>query len=293
MAIIDAHQHFWDLDVPWCTWPTPAEGKFHRTYTPGDLKPLIEATGVTSTLLVQAAEDVDETRAMLETARQTDFVAGVVGWVDFEDPVEAVQDLKSLCASGYLVGLRPMLQSMADTDWILQPRFAPIFAAMIEAGLVFDALIEVRHLPAITELAKLYPDLKIIIDHGAKPKIAARTRAPWFDYMSAAAKQPNVNCKLSGLLTEARPGDDADALRPYVAAILALFGETRVLWGSDWPVLELNGNYEDWLDMADFLVALHSRDSKRLIFGANAERIYGLGRPRGGAEQMSEHKEDV
>ena len=274
--IIDSHQHFWNLANPWCNWPTADEAAIHRDYHPKDILPHLEATGIDRTILVQAAPDIHETWAMLTLAEHTDFIAGVIGWVNFEDGNQSIKDIDQLSVSPYLVGIRPMLQSKAQTDWILQPKFIPLLNALAKRGLVFDALIQPRHLPTIKLLALRHPDLKIVINHGAKPDIATRDFHPWADSLLEVAQFANVSCKLSGLLTEAKTNDDPEVIQKYSDAIINAFGPKRILWGSDWPVVELNGNYTGWHDMCRLFLALLSQTDRDAIFGGNAANLYNL-----------------
>ncbi|MES2944060.1 MAG: amidohydrolase family protein, partial [Pseudomonadota bacterium] len=167
-------------------------------------------------------------------------------------------------------------QDIADASWILKPELAPALQAMVETGLVFDALVKSVHLPHILTLAARHPDLKIVIDHAAKPDIAASQWQPWADGMAQIALQTTAVCKLSGLMTEAGPNPQAAALLPYVEHVLKCFGPGRVLWGSDWPVLELACTYGDWWAQTQQVLGAFGKDEKAAILGGNAARIYGL-----------------
>lgn len=275
--VIDAHHHFWTLDKAYCDWPTPAEAAVHRDFGPADLAPLVRQAGVGASVLVQAAPSLEETEDLLAIADHTQGVAGVVGWVGFSDPVKALDDLDRLSRHPRFVGVRPMLQSIAATDWVLDPAFSPVFEGLVRHGLVFDALVQPRHLPAIAELAQRHPDLSIIIDHCAKPDIAGRVVEPWRSDLHAFASLANVSCKLSGLVTEAAPRDSMDALQPYVDVVKAVFGTQRIIWGSDWPVVNMANDYAGWFAMAGALLADITEEDRAAIFGGNAARIYRLG----------------
>jgi len=197
-------------------------------------------------------------------------VLGVVGWVDLTLG-NAAGRIERLAREPRLRGLRPMLQDIADPDWILQPAATPPLAAMAAAGLTFDALIKPEHLPRIRTLARRHPDLTIVIDHGAKPDIAADRFEPWATEIARIAAETGAYCKLSGLLTET--GDHPDRVPRYIAHLLASFGPDRLVWGSDWPVLELAGTYARWHAMA--LAAIPPDDRDR-VFGENARRAYRL-----------------
>jgi L-fuconolactonase len=273
--MIDAHQHFWRLDRGDYDWPNDSVAPIFRDFAPEDLRPLLAAAGVQQTVLVQATPTIAETEFLLALAKQTDFVAGVVGWVDLTAP-EAIPTIDRLRADPMLKGLRPMLQNIDRTDWILDPAAAPALSHMQTTGLRFDALIQPRHLPVIALLALRYPALPILIDHIAKPRMG-QGQSPdpaWAEGMAALAKLPNVWCKLSGMVTEIGPDWQTADLAPFAAHVLQAFGPDRLIWGSDWPVLQLASDYATNLAGALSLVppAQHSK-----IFDANARRFYGLG----------------
>jgi L-fuconolactonase len=267
---IDAHHHIWRLARGDYGWLTSALAPIHRDFGLPDLAPHLARHGITGTILVQAAPTESETAFLLAIAAANNLVTGVVGWTDFEAPEAAVR-IAELAADSKLVGLRPMVQDLADDDWLLRDSLAPAFAAMIRHRLVFDALVLPRHLPRLLHVADRQPDLSIVLDHCGKPAITAGTLDPWRDDVARLAERPNVVCKLSGLVTEAGANWQPDDLRPYVDHVLKCFGAERVLWGSDWPVVNLAGGYDAWRDAADSLVPAAMRNA---VFGATAERVY-------------------
>lgn len=272
---IDAHQHLWKVSRGDYGWLTAALPTIHRDFLADDLRPLLRAGDIDQTILVQAAESIAETQFLLDIAEREDFVGGVVGWVDFER-LDAVEQMARLAQHPKLVGLRPMLQDMADERWILRPQFEPVLQAMQHHELRFDALIRPRHLPAFVEFAQRYPQLPLVIDHAAKPDIANNRLNDWAVAIRALARVPHVRCKLSGLATEADRGWDAAALKPYVEVLLEAFGPHRLMWGSDWPVLLLAGGYLQWLEIAQDLTAGLSDNERTCIFGSTAARFYGI-----------------
>jgi L-fuconolactonase len=274
--MIDAHQHFWRVDRGDYGWLTPDLGSIYRDFMPDDLGPLLARHGVTGTILVQAAPTVAETRFMLEVARATPFVQGVVGWVDFE-AADAPDTIAKLAADPLLVGLRPMVQDIADDDWLLRPAIAPALDAMVAHTLVLDALVLPRHLPRLRTLVARHPDLAIVVDHGAKPLIRQRLLEPWATDLAAIAAAPHVMCKLSGLVTEAAADWQASDIAPYAQHILSAFGPRRVLFGSDWPVVNLGGSYDRWREAALSFVQTFDATDRAAILGGNAQRLY-LGR---------------
>lgn len=271
--IIDAHQHFWDPargDYGWLTPDLP----IHRVYGPEDLQPLMQDAGVTGSILVQAAPTTEETDYMLAIARRTPSVLGVVGWIDLASPAAAVQ-IRKRAQGPLFLGVRPMLQDIPEPDWILRPELAPALNAIAGEGLVFDALILSHQVSVIEQLAQRHPDLSIVLDHGAKPKLGnPEAMAAWRTAMAKLAARPNLCCKLSGLLTELPPGTGLKAVEQAITVLFDLFGPDRLLWGSDWPVLTLANNYQAWFDLASQAIGARQPEALPAIFGANAKRVY-------------------
>lgn len=269
---IDAHQHFWRIGDNDCRWPTPDLTAIHRDFGPSDLQPELAAAGVVGTVLVQSQESDRDTDWLLGIAEHSPFVRGVVGWADLTSP-DAPARITALAARPKLRGLRPMLQALPE-DWVLSPAIEPAIAAIERNRLCFDALVYTRHLPALRAFAGRHPDLPIVIDHCAKPPIAAQLFSPWSGEIAELAQLPNVWCKLSGLLTEAAADQPRAVLRPYVEHVLDVFGD-RVMWGSDWPVLNLAGGYGEWFALAADLCGLRGAALERMFSGA-AQAFYGI-----------------
>ncbi|MGF6757836.1 amidohydrolase family protein [Paraburkholderia sp. GAS42] len=276
-ARIDAHQHYWNPDRGDYGWLTPELTSLYRTFGPADLAPLRAATRVDATVVVQAAQTVDETRYLLDIARNEPSVAGVVGWVPLLDD-DAPALIAELARDPKFKGVRPMLQDLPDDNWIANPALKPAIEALIAHDLAFDALIFARHVDALETFITRFPQLRIVIDHGAKPPIrdGASGWQPWADGIERLARLPHVHCKLSGLATEAAPGWNEATLRPYVDHLLAHFGPSRLMWGSDWPVLNLNGDYERWHAAANTLLASLSETQCAAVLGGNASAFYRL-----------------
>lgn len=270
---IDAHQHFWRLDRSDYGWLTPDVGPIFRDYEPEHLIPLLEAAKIDGTILVQAAPTLAESEYLLSLAEQHSFIKGVVGWVDFER-ADAPNDIAQLAKHPALVGLRPMIQDIPDPYWMLRPDLAPAFEAMMAQDLTFDALTLPRHLGALKQLLRRYPELRTIIDHGSKPRIAERGRDTWFEDMAELAETTNAYCKLSGLVTEAGKDWTIDDLRPYTDHLLATFGPSRLIWGSDWPVCTVAASYQDWLAAVETLLSQRAEPEVRAVFGLNAITAY-------------------
>jgi L-fuconolactonase len=270
---IDAHQHFWRIDRGDYGWLTPAQGVIYRDFVPADLLPIVARRGIDATILVQAAPTIAETRFLLELAVATEVVAGVVGWAPF-DARDAPDEIAALAADRRLVGLRPMVQDEADDDWLRRPALRAAFDAVIAHRLVFDALVLPRHLPRLAHVLERHPNLSVVVDHGAKPRIREGEMAMWRADMAIIAAHPNVTCKLSGLVTEAPADAGLATLQPYIDALLELFGPRRLIWGSDWPVVELAGGYDRWHALAQEALRELDIADRRAVFGGNAVRVY-------------------
>ncbi|HUB12255.1 MAG TPA: amidohydrolase family protein [Acetobacteraceae bacterium] len=270
---VDAHHHVWRLDRGDYGWLT-ADLPIHRDYGLDDLRPLLG--DITATVLVQAAPTEAETRYLLEVARgSAGLVHGVVGWTDLAAPDAPVQ-VARLARERLLQGLRPMLQDVPDTNWILRAEVQPGLMEMAARGLVFDALIQPRHLPVMLELARWHPTLRIVIDHAAKPDIAGGGLQMWADNMARVARETTAVCKLSGLVTEAATDWSVADLQPYVTRLLDLFGPQRLLWGSDWPVVDLAGGYGRWREATTELLGQLSDAGREAILGGTAACVYRL-----------------
>jgi L-fucono-1,5-lactonase len=251
--VIDAHFHIWQLARGDYGWLTPALRPIYRDVRVEDWRAVAAPCGVSRGILVQAAPTEAETAFLLDQASRHRDIAGVVGWVDMEAANAAVR-IEALASDALLLGLRPMLHDIPDPAWILERHLSAALAAIAQAGLTFDALVRPVHLPHILELARRYPALRIVIDHGAKPDIAKDAFDHWARDMARLARETKAFCKISGLLTEAGSRAEIGSIRRYVDHLLVCFGPKRLLWGSDWPVLELAANYRQWHDMARAIV---------------------------------------
>lgn len=279
---IDAHFHAWQIARGDYGWLTPERAPLYRDVSVADWQAQAAPCGIAGGVLVQAAPTEAETHFLLQLAEQNESannapgVLGVVGWVDWLAP-SAAQLVQALARHPKIKGLRPMLQDLADPAWVLQPALQPALEAMAGCGLVFDALVRSAHLPHILTLAQRHPNLTIVIDHGAKPNIAAGEWQPWADGIEHIARETDASCKLSGLFTEASPSASAASLQRWADHILTCFGPERVVWGSDWPVLERSGKtYADWWQAAQHLLARFSATERGAILGGNAARLYRL-----------------
>ncbi len=278
---IDAHQHYWRLSRGDYGWLTPALSTIYRDFGAADLAPHLQAFGIARTVLVQAAPTEAETGFLLDLAAKTPSVAGVVGWVDM-NAADAPHRIAGLAAHPKLAGLRPMIHDIADPGWMLSPSLEPALAAIESTGLVFDALVRPVHLTPLLTLLGRRPEMTVVVDHGAKPAIARWTPrdddfADWAEKMRQLGRHPNVTCKMSGLATEAAPDWKPGDLVPYLDALLDAFGPDRLLFGSDWPVINLAGGYGRWAEALLAWIDRRLDPSAHIgVLGSNAARVYKL-----------------
>lgn len=278
--IVDAHQHFWDTDRNDYPWITDELAAIRKPFGPDDLEPLLDASGVQATVLVQTRHSVDETREFLQIAAEHDAVLGVVGWVDLTDPDvgDTLAELQALPEGDRLVGIRHIVHDEEDPRWLLRDDVQAGIAAVGAAGLAYDLLARLRELPAALETSKRHPSMRFVIDHMAKPQIAAeRFDEAWAAAMAPFAELPHVSCKLSGLVTEADwEAWQLEDLLPYVRAALDWFGGERLMLGSDWPVCLLAGSYEQVIETYTRALDDLPAETRARILGLNAMRFYRL-----------------
>lgn len=275
---IDSHQHFWNpakRDYSWLTDP-----KIARAFGPEDLKPLLDQNGVHASVVVQTVSDLDETIELLQLASEHDFIAGVVGWADLTDPhlQRTLEDLKNGPNGKWLVGIRHQVHDEDDENWLGRDDVQVGLGAVADLGLVYDLLVRPQHLDESLRTAEDFPHLRFVIDHMGKPDIANGELDTWNAAIHEFAGMENVACKLSGILTEAGDDRSAEALHPYVRNVVEVFGPHRLMFGSDWPVSLLAGDYGivfrtlreslEGLDLTD--------DDIAAIFGRTAAHWYAL-----------------
>jgi L-fuconolactonase len=278
-VIVDAHHHFWDparADYPWLTDELEA---IRRAFTPEDLAPLLAATGVDATVLVQTRSSLDETGDFLATAAANPFIRGVVGWVDLtaRNVADLLADLRERPGGEWLVGIRHQVHDEPDPDWLLRDDVANGIRAVGDAGLVYDLLVRQRELPAALVAARALRETRFVIDHIAKPPIHDGVIQPWAELIRPFGDLDNVWCKISGMVTEAdweawQPTD----LEPYVDHVLEVFGPKRLLFGSDWPVCLLAASYQQVFDATRAALSEMGPSEQAGIFGGNASSVYRL-----------------
>ncbi|HEY8185110.1 MAG TPA: amidohydrolase family protein [Pyrinomonadaceae bacterium] len=274
--IVDSHQHFWQVgrfDYPWMS---PELGVLYRDYLPPYLEPILKRCDVAKTVLVQASNSLAETNWLLSLAESNTSIAGVVGWVDLTD-AEVEQKLKILTAKSKFKGVRHLVESEPADDWLAKASVLRGLGALAAFDVSYDLLVHTRHLKYARAVAERCPELRFVVDHMAKPPIRSGEIHEWAQEIKAIAANPNVYCKLSGLVTEADLTSwRTDDLRPFVDRALEYFGADRMMFGSDWPVCLLAASYEQVLESAQLLLAGLTENERNGIFGENAREFYRL-----------------
>ena len=279
-ARVDAHQHFWDPGRHYYPWMEGAAlDPVRRPFGPDDLRADLRAAGVAGTVLVQTVSELEETREFLEVAASIDYIRGVVGWVDLTSPRvgDDLDALREAEGGEWLVGIRHQAHDEPDPDWLCRDDVRRGLEEVQTRGLSFDLLVRARELPAATKIAQWLPELRFILDHIAKPRIADGQDDLWFERLPGLAALPNVSAKLSGMITEANWSSWTSAdLRPFVSSVVEWFSFDRLMFGSDWPVCLLAGSYESMITgLVDALGPL-SLAEEAYLYGDTAKRVYNL-----------------
>ena len=279
--VIDSHHHFWDPvsggDYGWLSGPFEP---INRVFAPADLRPALDANGVTGTVLVQTWNDLGETWDFIRTADETDFVAGVVGWVDLTDPgvADTIAALKASPEGKWLVGIRHLIQTESDPNWLLRDDAVLGLKAVQVADLVYDLVPNLPQLPSCIATAKAFPDMRFVLDHISKPEIRNRGFDEWAALIRQfRSERGHVWCKLSGMVTEAHWQTwTPDDLKPYVHEVLDVFGVDRCMFGTDWPVCLVAASYDRVVDALKECLKDLGQDELDRIFGLNAVEAYRL-----------------
>ncbi|MGX6447060.1 amidohydrolase family protein, partial [Patulibacter sp. S7RM1-6] len=291
---IDAHQHFWDLGTGLYPHLEALPAPANRSYGPDDLEPQLAPAGIDATVLVQAAGEHADTTAMLEHARRRPWIAGVVGWLDLLDPASVAAGLEAWAEEPLLVGLRHQIHDEPDPRWLLRPAVLESLDLLADQDVPFDVVAVLpEHLALIPEVAERVPGLRMVVDHLGKPPIADGGWEPWAMRLAEAAAVPGVHAKISGLDTAADPARwTAADLRPYVDRALELFGADRLMFGGDWPVLTIVGDYAGVVRATEELLADRADAERDAVWAGTARRFYGLDRtgrlPRSGGASSAD-----
>lgn len=275
--IIDSHQHVWDPQRAEYPWLTADLAPINRTVRMDELLPEMRAAGVAHTILVQSADDPEDTGLMRDTAAAHPEVVGIVGFAPLDDPAETARTIAAWAGDSLMVGVRTLIHNQADPDWLLRAEVDESLGLLEEAGLPFDVVAVLpRHLELVPIIAERHPELRMVIDHLAKPPIGSPSNEPWYQLIARAAAAPMVFGKVSGLYAA---GDDADAwtpstVQPFVDRAVEQFGPERLMFGSDWPVSVLAGGYTRvWGGLTEVLSGLDT-ESREQILGRTAAEFY-------------------
>lgn len=274
---VDAHQHFWKYDPAEYPWIGEGMQRLACDYLPADLAPLLQAEGLSGSVAVQARQTLEETRWLLSLADEHPAMLGVVGWVDLRSP-EVGEQLRELATHPRFVGVRHVVQDEPDPRFLLGDAFVAGLRQLHGFGLAYDLLLFPQQLPTAVELAGMMPEQRFVLDHLAKPRIAADGPLdPWRTDLRALARHPNVSCKLSGLVTEADwRGWKPEDFTPYLEVALEAFGPQRLMYGSDWPVCLLAAEYAEVFGIVDDFIGRLTEAERAAILGGNATRFYRL-----------------
>jgi L-fuconolactonase len=272
---IDAHQHFWKYEPAQYPWIRP-RWPIRHSFLPPDLEPLLARAKLDGCVAVQARQSLEESRWLLSLASEHSIIKGVVGWVDLRSE-RVFHHLAQLSHHPRFVGVRHVVQNEPDDWFMARPKFLRGISCLEAFDLVYDILIFARQLPAAIQLVRRFPNQRFVVDHIAKPQIAAQKLSPWSEHIRELARYPNVACKVSGMVTEAnwqnwRP----EHFRRYFDIVLEAFGARRIMYGSDWPVCLLAGSYDRVYDLAAGHCSHLSAFEQEMVFGETARRFYRL-----------------
>mgnify|MGYP001220607970 FL=1 len=275
IPVVDSHHHLWEIDKFNYSW-MPEGSPLSVDYSPEDLAPLITEAGIDYTVVVQAVSSPDEAYWLLDLAERNDFIAGIIGWVDLTDP-KVGYILDKLQESQYFKGVRHIWENEPDAAWIVNSGAVNGLQELVRRNLTFDFLAKPPNLPFIPEIMDKVPDLRAVVDHIAKPKIADHLVEPWLTDLRKVASINGIHCKISGMITEADHHNwTANDLRPYVHHVLGLFGTDRIMFGTDWPVCTLAGDYVTVVDTTKSILESLTLEATNDVFGGTANRFYNL-----------------
>ena len=273
---VDSHQHFWRYDPVEYDWIDARMGVLKRDFLPEHLRPLLQRAGFDACVAVQARQTLEETRFLLELADANPFVVGVVGWVDLRRG-DVREQLASFGGHRKLVGIRHVVQAEPDDRFLLRDDFCRGVAVLQELDFAYDILIYPRHLRAALEFARRFPGMRLVLDHLAKPGLQTGSIDEWRRDLGTLANEPNVYCKLSGLVTEADWHRwTAEQIEPCLDAAFDCFGAERLMIGSDWPVCTLAADYAGTMGLVLDYLERRAPDARETVLGGNAARFWRL-----------------
>jgi L-fuconolactonase len=289
VTIIDAHQHVWDPTTARYDWLTQEYAPINRPIAFDALRPSLRRAGVQATVLVQSADNDDDTELMLGTAQSNPEIVAVVAYVPLDRPERAAERLAELQRNPIVAGVRNLIHDIPDPDWLLRPEVDDGLGVLESAGATFD-LVSVlpRHLELVPLIVERHPRLKIVIDHLSKPPIGLAERDPWWQLIARAAEAPLVHAKISGLYSATADSGSwtPELVRPFFDRAIEVFGADRLMYGSDWPICELSGGYHRvWDGLSELFDELDAAE-RQSVLGGTAERFYAIG-----AERLADARE--
>ena len=273
---IDSHQHFWKYEAVKHSWIDDEMSVIRRDFLPSDLAAVYQQNTIDGCVAVQADQTLEETDFLIDLAAENSFIKGVVGWVDLRGKnIEA--DLEKYSKHNVVKGFRHIVQGGEDHNFLLRPDFLRGISALAKYNFTYDILVFPHQLGAVLEFVKRFPNQKFVIDHMAKPYIKDGFFDGWASQMKEISKHKNVLCKVSGMITEADFKSWTDAqLNPYLETVFNAFGTDRILFGSDWPVCLVAGNYKEVKDIVTNFISKFSKAEQNAIMGENAIKFYNL-----------------
>ena len=274
--VIDSHQHFWKYEPVKHSWIDDDMSVIRKNFLPSDLAKVYQENGINGCIAVQADQTLEETDFLIDLASKNDFIKGIVGWVDLR--AENIEDVLEKYSQFKIVkGFRHVVQGEADHNFLLRPNFSRGISLLEKHNFTYDILVFPHQLGSVLEFVKKFPNQKFVIDHIAKPYIKDGYFEGWATMMTAIGKHENVSCKLSGMVTEADFSTWTPAqIQPYMNTVLEGFGSKRVLFGSDWPVCLIAGNYSKIKKLTTDFISQFSQIEQNSIMGNNAIEFYNL-----------------
>ncbi len=274
---VDTHQHFWNLSEVAYPWLIPAYGPIYGTFEPKQLAPQVKAAGIDKTVVVQSANSYEDTASMLVHADYNDWIGAVVGWVDLLNPDATNERLEQYKQHPKFRGMRHLIHEEKNPDWVIQDVVIESLKVLASHDMIFEVVaVFPNHLKHVPTISAKVPNLKMAIDHLAKPPIKDKGMSPWSDQMKAAAENPNVYAKVSGLNTAAAADWSGSDLKPYIDFAVEAFGTNRLMFGSDWPVCILAGDYNQVWTETNKAIADYSQADKDALLGGTAAQFYKL-----------------
>ena len=274
--VIDSHQHFWKYDPIKHSWIDDDMSVIRKDFLPSDLAKVYMENGINGCIAVQADQTLEETDFLIDLASKNDFIKGIVGWVDLRsENIEKV--LEKYSKQNIVKGFRHVVQAESDHNFLLRPSFLRGISSLEKYNFTYDILVFPHQLGAVLEFVKKFPKQKFVIDHIAKPYIKDGFYEGWASQMMSISKQENVYCKMSGIITEADYNTwTLEQLNPYMDLVLEVFGSNRIMFGSDWPVCLVAGNYKQVKEIVTNFVVKLSDSEQRGIMGDNAINFYNI-----------------